>query len=95
VKPKNIILADEDVNGPAIDLARRIWNIEIVRVVDVGLAHTDDQIIFDYAIEHGYVLVSGNIKHHRQVLPVCRDRQRSSGSHTHQERAPHEQLHHR
>ncbi len=63
-KRKNIFLTDEDVNGPAIELARTIWGVEIVRAVDVGLARTDDQTVFDYARERDYVLVSGNIKHH-------------------------------
>lgn len=62
---KNIFLTDENVHGPAIELAR-VWGAEIIRNVDVSIPCTIrdyDQCLFDYAIEHEYVIVTVNIKH--------------------------------
>jgi hypothetical protein len=62
---KNIFLTDENVDGPAIELAR-VRGVDIVRNVDIELEcelHDYDQCLFDYAVEHHCVLVTGNIKH--------------------------------
>jgi hypothetical protein len=63
---KNIYLTDENVDGDAIDYARRRYRLEIIRDVDIEVPcdHRDyDLCLFYYAIEHGYVLVTGNKKH--------------------------------
>src|SRR5512137_300475 len=57
----NIFFTDENVNGDAIEIAREAWNVQIVRAVDVGLKQTPDPVLFRYAIEHHYIMVTGNI----------------------------------
>ena len=57
-----IFYADEDVNGSAIRIARNL-GVEIVTSNEVGLGGSSDEEQFRYAIEHGYVLVTGNIRH--------------------------------
>jgi hypothetical protein len=59
----NTFLTDENINGDAIELARKIWDVRIVRPVDVGLMRTADMLLFEYAIREGYVLVTGNTRH--------------------------------
>jgi hypothetical protein len=54
--------ADEDVNGPAIRIARNL-GVGIVTSSEVGLSGPSDDEQFSYAVEHGYVLVTGNIRH--------------------------------
>lgn len=62
------LLADEDVDGPAITIAREQLGLQIIRVIDVGLAHTDDLEIFRYAEQNGYVIVTGNFKDFPTIL---------------------------
>jgi hypothetical protein len=54
--------ADEDVNGPAIRIARNL-GVRIVTSNEVGPGGFSDKEQFRYAVEHGYVLVTGNIRH--------------------------------
>lgn len=61
---RNVYLTDENVDGPAIRLARAL-GMEILRDVDIDVpcAIADyDQCLFDYAVAHGYVLVTTNIR---------------------------------
>jgi hypothetical protein len=62
---QNVYLTDENVDGPAVRLARGL-GVEIIRDVDadVPCAIQDyDQCLFDYAVKRGYVLVTANIRH--------------------------------
>jgi hypothetical protein len=53
------LLTDEDVHGEIVDgLRRRQPGLDPVRVQDVGLAHTPDPIILEWAAERGCVVVS-------------------------------------
>jgi hypothetical protein len=54
--------ADEDVNGLAIRIACSL-GVRIVTSNEVGLSGSYDEEQFRYADEHGYVLVTGNIRH--------------------------------
>jgi hypothetical protein len=61
---KNIFLTDENVEGPAIEIARA-RAVEIIRDVDTDIpCDIDhyDQCLFDYAAANGYVLVTANRK---------------------------------
>jgi len=69
--PVNTLYTDTDVNGRAIRMARRINpDIRIVTADEVGMRYASDPQHFAYAIEHGYVLVTGNIQDYR---PLVRD----------------------
>ena len=53
------ILTDEDVHGDIVaGLLRRQPSIDLVRVQDVGLAHTSDPIILEWAAQQDRVVVS-------------------------------------
>jgi predicted nuclease of predicted toxin-antitoxin system len=53
------LLFDEDVRGDIIGgLRRRQPTLDCVRVQDVGLAHTADALILDWAAQQGRVVVS-------------------------------------
>ncbi|MBN1121602.1 MAG: DUF5615 family PIN-like protein [Anaerolineae bacterium] len=55
-------LLDENVNESGRVKAHCTeLGIEIYRVHDFGLLRTEDRIIFQFAQEHGYVIVTGNI----------------------------------
>lgn len=55
-------LTDEDLYGPTISAVRRLEpTLEIVRAVDVGLAHVDDSIVLEYATTNGFLLVSHDV----------------------------------
>jgi hypothetical protein len=61
---KNIFLTDENVDGPAVELAQRL-GVTIIRDVDTDVPceiQDYDQCLFDYAVEHGYIVVTANIK---------------------------------
>jgi hypothetical protein len=64
---RNILFTDADVDGPAIKLAGE-WDVEIVRAADVRLRTAPDPIIFEYALEHGYVVVTGNIQDYAPLV---------------------------
>ena len=60
----NVYLTDENVDGPAIRLARWL-GIEIIRDVDTDMPcdiQDYDQCLFDYAVRHEYVLITTNIR---------------------------------
>ncbi|MBN1429796.1 MAG: DUF5615 family PIN-like protein [Anaerolineae bacterium] len=61
-------LTDEDVDGPAVTIACEQLGLQIIRVVDAGFAHTDDQEIFRYAEQNGHVIVTGNFKDFPAIL---------------------------
>src|SRR6266852_5260630 len=53
------LLTDEDVHGDIVaGLRRRQPALDLVRVQDVGLAHTPDAIILEWAAQQGRVVVS-------------------------------------
>jgi hypothetical protein len=55
-------LTDEDLHGPIIRATRRLEpSLEIVRVVDVGLAHSDDSAVLEYATTNELLLVSHDV----------------------------------
>jgi hypothetical protein len=56
------LVSDEDVHDDIIrGLRRREPLLDIVRVLDVGLKHTPDPIILDWAAHEGRVLVTGDL----------------------------------
>lgn len=53
------LLIDEDVHGDIVDGLRRCQPaLDVVRVQDVGLRHTPDPIILEWAAQQGRVVVS-------------------------------------
>ena len=53
------LLIDEDVHGDILNgLRRRQLALDMVRVQDVGLSHTPDPIILEWAAQQGRVVVS-------------------------------------
>ena len=53
------LLIDEDVHGDIVQgLRRRRPTLDVVRVQDVGLAHTPDAVILEWAAQQGRVVVS-------------------------------------
>lgn len=69
----NIFLTDENVDGDAIDVARKQWQVQIVRATDAGLKQTPDPAILEYAIQHNYVLVTGNFRDFPALLKQWTD----------------------
>ena len=56
-------LADENIDQDLVlGLKRRICEIDIVRVLDVGLRTLDDPTILQWAAEEGRLLISRDIK---------------------------------
>jgi predicted nuclease of predicted toxin-antitoxin system len=56
------LVSDEDVHGDLIDeLRRHEPGIDLVRVQDIGLDHTPDPLILDWAAAHGRVLITGDL----------------------------------
>jgi len=58
-----VFLLDENVNRSGVIKERcaEEWDIEIYRVHDVGLIARPDREILDFAREHDYVIVTGNV----------------------------------
>jgi hypothetical protein len=55
-------LTDEDLHGPTILAVQRLEpSLEIVRAVDVGLAHVDDSVILEHAMTNGLLVVSHDV----------------------------------
>jgi hypothetical protein len=55
------LVTDEDVHDDVIrGLRRREPNLDLVRAMDVGLDHTPDPIILDWAATEGRVLLTGD-----------------------------------
>ena len=53
------LLTDEDIHGDIIaGLCRRQPGLDLVRVEHVGLRHTPDAVILEWAAQHGRVVVS-------------------------------------
>jgi hypothetical protein len=67
--PRIVFYTDEDVNGPAIRIARDL-GVEIVTANEARMRSADDPDHFAYAVERGYVLVTGNIT---DFAPMFRD----------------------
>src|SRR5436305_884082 len=56
------LVSDEDVHDDIIrGLRRREPTLDIVRAVDVGLDHTPDPIILEWAASHARVLGTGDL----------------------------------
>jgi hypothetical protein len=56
------LATDEDVHDDIIrGLRRREPALDIVRVVDVGLGHTPDPLILEWAAREGRVLITGDL----------------------------------
>lgn len=72
----NTFLTDENVDGPVITIARDMEVSSILRDVDLEVPCTlpdYDQCLTDFAVEHGYVLVTANIRDFRpkyEALPT-------------------------
>ena len=58
-----VYLLDENVHKPDKIISRcAAEGIEVIRVHQVELNRTDDPEIFRYAMENGFVVVTGNIR---------------------------------
>ena len=56
------LVSDEDVHDDIIrGLRRREPTLDIVRVIDVGLGHTPDPIILEWAANHDRILLTGDL----------------------------------
>lgn len=53
---------DDNVDGPAIRIAREL-GVDIVTSDEADLLGAEDLVHFRYALDHDYVLVTGNFKH--------------------------------
>jgi predicted nuclease of predicted toxin-antitoxin system len=61
-----IFLLDENVHKPDDIIARcEAQGIEVIRVHQINLNQTKDLVIFRYAIEQGYIVVTGNVRDFR------------------------------
>jgi predicted nuclease of predicted toxin-antitoxin system len=59
-------LLDENVHKPDVIIARcGAEGIEVIRVHQIGLNQTQDPAIFHYAMEQGYIVVTGNVQDFR------------------------------
>ncbi len=56
------LLADENFNGSILrGLIRRLPDIDIVRVQDVGLIHADDPTILEWAARYNRILLTHDV----------------------------------
>ncbi|MBI3408135.1 MAG: DUF5615 family PIN-like protein [Planctomycetes bacterium] len=56
------LISDEDVHGDLIrDLQRREPQLDLVRALDVGLDHTPDELILEWAAVHIRLLLTGDV----------------------------------
>jgi predicted nuclease of predicted toxin-antitoxin system len=56
------LLADENFNGSILrGLIRRLPDIDIVRIQDVGLIHADDPAILQWAANEGRILLTHDV----------------------------------
>jgi hypothetical protein len=56
------LVSDEDVHDDILrGLRRREPNLDIVRAVDVGLDHTPDPLVLEWAASQGRVLLTGDL----------------------------------
>lgn len=66
------LLADENFNGAIVrGLQRRLPQVDVVRVQDVGLSGADDPAILDWAAREGRILLTHDIN---TVPPYARQR---------------------
>jgi hypothetical protein len=66
------LASDEDVLGAIIrGLRRRCHGLDLVRVRDVGLQHTHDPLILDWAAAEGRVLIT---RDRRTLIPCAWNR---------------------
>jgi len=57
-----LLLADENFNGAILrGLVRRLPELDIVRVQDVGLMHADDSDILEWAANEGRILLTHDV----------------------------------
>ncbi|MGB7415771.1 MAG: DUF5615 family PIN-like protein [Thermosynechococcaceae cyanobacterium] len=57
-----LLLADENFNGAILrGLIRRLPELDIVRVQDVGLIHADDPTILEWAANHQRILLTHDV----------------------------------
>ena len=55
------LLADESLNGDVVDAVRRMQpSIDMVRAQDVGLGHTPDAEVLEWAAQHGGLVVASD-----------------------------------
>jgi hypothetical protein len=56
------LLTDENFNGAILrGLMRRLPEIDLVRVQDVGLRNTDDPVILEWAAKEGRILLTHDV----------------------------------
>lgn len=56
------LLTDENFNGAILrGLVRRLPELDIVRVQDIGLIHTDDPDILEWAANEGRILLTHDV----------------------------------
>lgn len=56
------LLADENFNGAIVrGLIRRLPDVDLVRVQDVGLIHADDPTILEWAASEGRILLTHDV----------------------------------
>ena len=61
-----IYLLDENVKKPDVIIVRcESEGVVVIRVHQIGLNDTEDTEIFRYALEQGYIVVTGNIRDFR------------------------------
>ena len=56
------LLSDENFNGAILrGLMRRLPELDLLRVQDVGLMHTDDSVILEWAANEGRILLTHDV----------------------------------
>ena len=56
------LLADENFNGAIVrGLMRRLPELDLIRVQDVGLIHADDPTILEWAASEGRILLTYDV----------------------------------
>lgn len=72
------LLTDEDLHGPIVDgLLRHFPMVDLARAQDVGLMHTPDADILEYAATHNRVVVS----HDRRTMTAFAQDRINQGLH--------------
>lgn len=57
-----LLLTDEDIRGPIIDgLRLHHPELDVVRAVEAGLGGLDDDVVLDWAVANGRVVVSHDV----------------------------------
>jgi hypothetical protein len=65
-------VADENFHGAVVRaLLRRVPNLDIVRIQDVGLSGAEDPVVLDWAAQEGRILLTHDI---RTVPPYAHQR---------------------